>query len=283
MLVACAVLAVPVAIGASGGAAGGLAAWGTLCSLCPVGFAQIALAAREVPWGLVPGVVAMLGITFIIGRAFCSWVCPSQMLKNLFGGRSPRGIVGRIGERGGEPPAAGCSCGGNLRTQGIVLAALLIISFAVGFPVFCLICPIGLAFGALWALGRMFSLLQPGWELIVFPLMLAAELFLFKRWCAAICPLGFVFGLVGKARAALGVGVQPMARKGTCASSSGCHACRDACPENLDVARDTRRQVLETCTMCLECRGACPTSSVSIAASGSGEGPAKAAPVRDEA
>ena len=76
---------------------------------------------------------------------------------------------------------------------------------------FCLLCPIGLVFGTLWALNRVFVLLQPGWELIVFPLMLLAELFLFKRWCSSICPLGFFFGLMGKLRAKLGFGARPQA------------------------------------------------------------------------
>ena len=181
---------------------GGNAAIGTLCALCPVGFAQIVVASGTVPWGLVPGVLAVLVIVFLLGRAFCSWLCPTQLLKNGFGGHTPRGVLGRSGEavpvsRGGseangpsEPPASvgkssgsGCStcssCGtSSLKTQGLVLVVLLVVSFAVGFPVFCLLCPIGLVFGTLWALNRVFVLLQPGWELIVFPLMLLAELFL---------------------------------------------------------------------------------------------------------
>ena len=226
ILVATAVLALAVVAAHLGGNA----AIGTLCALCPVGFAQIAVASGSVPWGLMPGVLAVLVIVFLLGRAFCSWLCPSQLLKNVFGGHTPRGILGRSGEavpvfRGGsaasdpsEPPASvgkssgsGCStcssCGtSSLKTQGLVLVVLLVVSFAVGFPVFCLLCPIGLVFGTLWALNRVFVLLQPGWELIVFPLMLLAELFLFKRWCSSICPLGFFFGLMGKLRAKLGFG-----------------------------------------------------------------------------
>ncbi|MDB8431548.1 4Fe-4S binding protein, partial [Escherichia coli] len=164
---------------------GGNAAIGTMCALCPAGFAQIAVASGSVPWGLVPGVLAVLVIVFLLGRAFCSWLCPSQLLKNVFGGHTPRGILGRSGEavpvsRGGseangpsEPPASvgkssgsGCStcssCGtSSLKTQGLVLVVLLVVSFAVGFPVFCLLCPIGLVFGTLWALNRVFVLLQP--------------------------------------------------------------------------------------------------------------------------
>ena len=235
---------------------GGNAAIGTLCALCPVGFAQIVVASGTVPWGLVPGVLAVLVIVFLLGRAFCSWLCPSQLLKNVFGGHTPRGVLGRSGEavpvsRGGseangpsEPPASvgkssgsGCStcssCGtSSLKTQGLVLVVLLVVSFAVGFPVFCLLCPIGLVFGTLWALNRVFVLLQPGWELIVFPLMLLAELFLFKRWCSSICPLGF---------------------------------CSTVCPEGIDVA-DPGKATLEACTFCLDCVENCPTKSIKVKA-----------------
>ncbi|MEG0217815.1 MAG: 4Fe-4S binding protein, partial [Raoultibacter sp.] len=174
-------------------------ALGTLCVLCPVGFAQLALASQSIPWHLLPGVLLVLLIVFCLGRVFCAWLCPSSLLKNIFGGRTPRGLTGRSGVLPVEAPPSSCSSkscaacsaeGTNVKTQLIVLGVLLIVSFIVRFPVFCLFCPIGLVFGTLWALNRVFVLLQPGWELIIFPLMLLAELFLFKRWCAAICPLG---------------------------------------------------------------------------------------------
>lgn len=72
ILVALAVLVTGVALAHSGGAFDGAAAWGTLCTLCPVGFAQIAAASGSIPWRLLPGVAAVLIVVFLLGRAFCS-------------------------------------------------------------------------------------------------------------------------------------------------------------------------------------------------------------------
>lgn len=295
IVVAAVLLFAGVALAHTGGAADGVLAWGTLCALCPVGFAQIAVAAKAVPWHLLPGVLAVLVIVFVVGRAFCSWACPSQLLKNIFGGHSPRGLRGRSGKAPAKgegalaaeddgaatasaaaapaKKASGCTHGcatcheGGTQSylgQGILLAVLLVVSFAVGFPVFCLLCPIGLVFGTLWAVNRVFTLLQPGWELIIFPHMLLAELFLFKRWCTALCPLGFIFGLLGKLRAKLGFGLRPVADCTTCISKDGCRTCSTACPEDIDVARDGNREALEACTMCLDCVENCPTKSIKL-------------------
>ena len=92
------VVATALLVAAVGAAhVGGGAAIGTLCVLCPVGFAQIAAASGSIPWQLLPGVLAVLLIVFLVGRAFCAWACPSQLLKNIFGGHAPRGLRGRRG------------------------------------------------------------------------------------------------------------------------------------------------------------------------------------------
>ncbi len=246
---------------------------GTLCALCPVGFAEVAVAGGSIPWDLLPGVLVVLGVVFLLGRVFCSWVCPTSLLRNVFGGRKPCGLTGRTGD------CAGCGLSNpnearernNLLAQGIVLAVLLVVSFLVHFPAFCLFCPIGLVFGTMFAVSRMLFTWQPGWELVVFPAMLALELFVLRRWCAAICPLGFFFGLMAKARAKLGFLSQVKVDQQKCLHAEGCTACATTCPENICAATSDKRD-LEDCTLCLDCKEHCPSRAIKVSAASSRRG-----------
>lgn len=259
---------------------------GTLCALCPVGFAEISLASGSAPWALLPGVLVLLAVVVALGRVFCSWVCPTSLARNLFGGRKPRGLTGRTGtcagcdaagagngaddtepatsapaRRAGDPNAARTRS--SLAAQGLVLAVLLAVSLVVHFPVFCLFCPIGLAFGSLFAISRLFVTWQPGWELIMFPAMLLAEALLLRRWCAAICPLGFFFGLMAKLHVRLPFLPQPRADAHACLYGDGCRTCATVCPEDICDATAAPRD-LEDCTGCLDCKEHCPAKAIHL-------------------
>ncbi|MRS12260.1 MAG: 4Fe-4S binding protein [Actinobacteria bacterium] len=88
-------------------------------------------------------------------------------------------------------------------------------------------------------------------------LMLAASLVERRFWCRHLCPLGALFGLVGRG-AIRGRVVDAEA----CIS---CGKCEQVCP--LDAVRDGYRATdTSRCQMCMKCADVCPADAISTAA-----------------
>ena len=151
----------------------------------------------------------------------------------------------------------------NLPEKGpyIVLGGALASSAIFGFPVFCLICPVGLTFALMIALWRLFEFNEPSWSIVFFAGFLILELFVLRRWCHAFCPLGALMTLLAR----LNKTFRPSIQKDTCVSCSAgidCHVCRDACPEGIDLKAINSPELLARCTKCRACADACPTHAI---------------------
>ena len=68
-----------------------------------------------------------------------------------------------------------------------------------GFPVFCLICPIGLTFATIVLVMRLFAFGDVAWGVILVPALLLAEVVFFRKWCSTFCPISALMSLIGKA------------------------------------------------------------------------------------
>ncbi len=238
--------------------------WGSVCSYCPLGFMQISLAGRSIPLELLlPVILVTIGI-IVLGRVFCAWLCPTALLKGLFKGN-------KDSASGSHQCHGQCSSCAEVDTAGRsyigygVMGATLIASFIFKFPVFCLICPVGLFFGFGYAVFRLSTIYQPGWELIIFPLMLIFEVFILRSWCSSFCPLGAMFRLLGKLGLKTKIAVRPKTDQGKCFQAQGvnCSVCKSVCPEQLTMPI-ADEEGLEDCTLCLECYQHCPNQAITI-------------------
>lgn len=155
-------------------------------------------------------------------------------------------------------PLGGQRDGLHLDSRHGVLLGALASTAVFGFPVFCLICPVGLTIATVICVYRALCQQDPTLSLLVFPLILLVELVFFKKWCHKICPMGALMSLVG-AKAPF---AKPRVDEQACLRTQGidCHSCVQACPELLDPHSTD----IPECTKCGLCVDACPAHAVSL-------------------
>lgn len=254
-------------------------------ALCSVGYDAIAyicpLGALETifgSWAFVPRVLICLAVVVIValvfGKAFCSWVCPVAPLSDLLRGRKAREkdecertqAAHRVLERWSDTNAAQAEKHKPIRSRvdgrHVVLAGSLASAAVCGFPVFCLVCPIGLTFASAIALYRLIGFNEPAIEVLVFPALLVLELTVFRKWCHRFCPVGALLSLLSRGNRTF----KPHVNASMCARHAGssCAACAQACPEHIDPCADLGDRSLAECTRCGACVNTCPAKALSF-------------------
>ncbi len=255
---------------------------GTLCSvgydaiayICPLG----ALEAIFGSWAFVPRVLICLAVVVIValvfGKAFCSWVCPVAPLSDLLRGRKAREkdecertqAAHRVLERWSDTNAAQAEKHKPFRSRvdgrHVVLAGSLASAAVCGFPVFCLVCPIGLTFASAIALYRLIGFNEPAIEVLVLPALLVLELTVLRKWCHRFCPVGALLSLLSRGNRTF----KPHVDASMCARHAGssCAACAQACPEHIDPCADLGDRSLAECTRCGACVNTCPAKALSF-------------------
>lgn len=144
-----------------------------------------------------------------------------------------------------------------------VLAGTLVSSSIFGFPVFCLVCPVGLTLATGFAAVHLVRTGQPSIDLLVFPAIVIVELVVLKKWCAKLCPLGALLGLF----ALFQRGLLPTIDHSRClvdTKSSRCRECQRGCEFDIDLRRSALAGGVNECTKCRVCADNCPAKAISF-------------------
>ena len=182
--------------------------------------------------------VAVVTIFYLLigGRAFCSWVCPINMITD--GANWLRRVleVDRAGVK--KQPASR-----NIRYW--VLALSLIISFIMGITAFEFISPISMVHrGIIFGLGF-------GWAAML--TIFLFDLFVLKNgWCGHICPLGGFYSILGKFSL---IRVHHLEENCTL-----CMKCKVVCPEVQVlhmIGKESLPVISGECTNCARCIEVC--------------------------
>ncbi len=178
-------------------------------------------------------------------------------------------------ENSSSASAACSSCdscvGGCGKTKGMkidsrhaVLASAIISTLIFGFPVFCLVCPVGLTFATVLLVMQLFAFGSTTWTVVVFPLIILAEIILLPRWCKSICPLGALWSLMS----GLNRTFRPRINKQACLRTSQnvpCNRCEAVCPEGINLHNIAAGETtLNDCTKCRACADVCPEHAITF-------------------
>lgn len=264
--------------------------------LCPLGSLLSMIAGKTAIPMAVVSIVAVFVICVLLGKAFCSWVCPVHFLSKLKPGKKAgkKAAAGEAAEAG-EAAADGASAGGASaplteserkllgkkgcglcehpcgKSKGIkldsrhgILAAALVTTGIFGFPVFCIICPVGLTFISVMLIMRLFAFGEATWTIVLFVAIILVEVILLPRWCKHFCPLGALLSLFSAANKTF----VPKIDESKCLNTTAnveCNRCVAACPEGInlhDIAKG--ETTLNDCSKCKACSDVCPASAITF-------------------
>ncbi len=219
---------------------------GPLSLTDPLAVAESSLASKKFPWVLAVGLFIPLLATLLLGRVFCSWICPAGLMFEM--NDKLRGVL-RFLEL---PPR-------NLRmersTKYGLLAAGLLLTTVLAVPVLGYIYPPAVLSREIHDLvfatfdraehGRFgFWVGGMSWMTFVFMTIIAIELFVSRRWwCRYVCPGGGLYSLLGTFR--------PLRVKLKHEKCTECVLCVAACPMGLNPMKNEMGMECDSCGVCI--------------------------------
>jgi ferredoxin-type protein NapH len=184
---------------------------------------------------LVGAVIIAVFYTIVGGRAFCSWVCPINMVTDLANWLRRRLGIAQVQKR--------VYMSRSIRYW--VLGLSLLLSAVMGVAAFEMISPISMAHR-----GLVFGIGFGGGALLVIFLF---DLFVHENgWCGHICPLGGFYSLLGK--------FSLIRVKHNAENCTACMKCKEVCPEKevlFMIAKSSESVLKGECTNCGRCIDVC--------------------------
>lgn len=266
--------------------------WGDIAMLCPIGALGTMLAEKTIIPQAVYSLIAIVAITIIFGHAFCAWVCPVppiEKLRGLFAKRKkaepanvnekPKALTaeekallaesmdGCKKAKSGSKKGLGCaSCGKHgapMASRYFILGGALLSALVFGFPVFCLVCPVGLSIASILLFIRLFAFGDVSWTVIVVPAVLVLEVIVFRKWCHAFCPISAFMSIVSRANRTF---VPTIDNEKCLETTRGveCERCASVCPEGINPRIPEIGTSWSECIKCRSCIDACPTHAMSM-------------------
>jgi len=199
----------------------------------PLAAAEMLAASKHIHWPLLVSIIVPVLLTLVLGKVFCSWICPGYVLFELSG--KLRRLL-RFAEI--EPGSVKFSHGNKY----IFLLVGLAVAAATSAPLFSLIYPPAVISRTLhaWVFGTALTGM-----VVLLLVIVAMEVLVSPRWwCRTMCPGGALYGLLGKYRL-----VRVTLKKSAC---TGCRECIPVCEAGINPITQSESIECDNCGVCLK-------------------------------
>ncbi len=213
---------------------------GNLWFVSPLEGLETILTSKGIYGPLLVGMLLPVVLASLLGRVFCSWICPISLLSELLE-RVIRLVRRRRYRAAGNPLPR--------QILWFVLVGELLLAMILGAPIFVFLSPPGLVGREIMLLVMFGTLALEG---IVVILVLIMHLVSKRFFCRYLCPLGALLALLGQRRQ-LKVEVDHE----ECVQ---CGRCKLACPMGLDPARQEGGSAY--CWNCGDCLDSCQVDAL---------------------
>ena len=258
--------------------------WESISLICPIGALGTMLASKMLVPRAVISIVLAVAAILLLGRAFCGWLCPVPVwskLRGIFkkGGGTPSVTEATSAASTKAAPlsaaekralktscAGGCSSCADRKpadSRHIILGGTLLSAAIFGFPVFCLVCPVGLSFAMVFLLIALFGDGDVTWSVLIIPVLIAVEVIFFRKWCSHLCPISSFMSLIGRANRTF----QPAIDDAKCLETSHgatCGRCAEVCEVGINPRHPELGTTFNECTRCRACADVCPGHAISF-------------------
>jgi len=184
---------------------------------------------------LLGAIIVALFYMVVGGRAFCSWVCPLNMVTDLANYLRRKFKLDKYEKKWWASR--------NIRYW--VMGLSFVLSFILGTAAFEMVSPVSITHrGIIFGMGF-------GWAMIV--TIFLFDLFILKNgWCGHICPLGGFYSIIGKYNIVRVEHNQP--------NCTLCMKCKEVCPEKevlFMIGKKSMQVKMGECTLCGRCVEVC--------------------------
>ncbi|MBM4170920.1 MAG: 4Fe-4S binding protein [Ignavibacteria bacterium] len=193
--------------------------------------------------------LAIVGVSFVVGKSFCSWICPIGLLSEVVGDFGEK-FYKKIFKRRVKLPGY---LDYPLRSLKYLLLAFFVYSIFFSMTTAALKYFLDSSYNKISDIKMYYFFAEISqFSLIVISILFFLSIYIRYFWCRYLCPYGALLGLISF--------LSPTKIKRNVSKCVDCALCAKACPSFIKVDKVVTVRSDE-CTSCYNCIDVCPVAN----------------------